>query len=482
MKTASSVLFPVHVRKLPARHDRGSVLIVALILAALIGIALVSYLQLSNSSLNLSQRNFYDNSAMNLAEAGLERALYCVNRNQVSGDSLTAAWPTGDGWTTNTSTHKATATFSGFAVGPNTTGSVKVYVANYDLVGPVTMVAQSTVSQPNGIRPLSKFIEVTLANRNMFAGLVAKNSITADSNLRVDSWISTNPSTFAFTPYGSAVARANGPIGVVSASNGALNLGDNPTIYGTVNTGGGSVSKSGSAKLSNVVGGTGWSPALVNTGFTYVFPTITVPVPSVVNNVAASITGSITLPSGTDLVASDGKYYYQFAAGAVVNYGASTMTITKPVVFLMTNHSGTTVISTSDHATFTYGIASGDTGSFNLYTDGNISFDSGANWFTNKAPVNTAIWGINPTSQTFVTRGGGNFYGSIIAENATITFDSGTNIYGAFSVKAMSLLGGVNFHYDESLGLVGGGGYKVTQWKELQSATERAVYSSALNF
>jgi hypothetical protein len=46
------------------------------------------------------------------------------------------------------------------------------------------------------------------------------------------------------------------------------------------------------------------------------------------------------------------------------------------------------------------------------------------------------------------------------------------------------LRGGVNFHYDEALGASGGGGSgaSVTKWKELQSASERAAYSSALNF
>lgn len=37
--------------------------------------------------------------------------------------------------------------------------------------------------------------------------------------------------------------------------------------------------------------------------------------------------------------------------------------------------------------------------------------------------------------------------------------------------------GGTNFHYDEALAnLNGGGGYRTSRWKELQSATERAPY------
>lgn len=461
---------------------RGSVLIVCLLLASIIGISLVSYLKLSNTSLNLSLRSFYSNSAMNLAETGLERALYCLNQNQVNGLNLASAWPAGEGWTTNTTTHIATCTYSGFTLGPNTTGSVKVYVRNFDLTGTVIIVASSSVNPPNGVPPIRKFIEVTLARRNMFAGLVAKNSLRGDSNLRVDSWVSTNPATGAYSPYAAGLAKAAGPIGVVATGNGALNVGNDATIYGTVNTGGGTITKAGASKLTNVVGGTGWNTGLENKAFTYTFPNITVPVPSAVNTISSNITASVTFPRAGDVAASDGKYYYNFSSGVGINYSTGTMTIKQPVVFIMTAHSGVNAIYTSSAATFTYGTAAGDNGSFTLYTNGNINFDSGANWFQNKAPINTAIYGTNSTSQTFVTRGGGTFYGSIIAENATINFDSGTNIMGAFCCKDMTLLGGVNFHYDESLGTIGGGGYKVTKWKELQSATERATYAAALNF
>ncbi len=464
------------------RAQRGSVLIVCLLLSAIIGISLVSYLKLSTTSLNLSLRSFYSNSAMNLAETGLERALYCLNQNQVNGLNLTSSWPAAEGWTTNTTTHIATCTYSGFTLGPNTTGDVKVYVRNFDLTGTVVIVASSSVSLPNGVAPIRKFIEVTLARRNMFAGLVAKNSLRGDSNLKVDSWASTNPSTGAYSPYASGLAKATGPIGVVSTGNGALNVGNDATIYGTISTGGGTITKAGTSKLTNVVGGTGWNTGLENKAFTYTFPAIIIPAHSAENTISTNITASTTFPRFGDVAASDGKYYYNFSSGKGIVYSSGTMTIKQPVVFIMTAHNGVNAIYTSSAATFTYGTSAGDNGAFTVYTNGNINFDSGAHWFQNKAPVNTAIYGTNPTSQTFVTRGGGTFYGSIIAENATINFDSGTNIMGAFCCKDMTLLGGVNFHYDESLGQIGGGGYKVTKWKELQSAAERSTYTAQLNF
>ena len=58
---------------------------------------------------------------------------------------------------------------------------------------------------------------------------------------------------------------------------------------------------------------------------------------------------------------------------------------------------------------------------------------------------------------------------------------SSGNVMGSVVAKTISMNGGTNFHYDEALGnLNGGGGYRTSKWKELQSAAERAVYATQL--
>src|SRR5437870_3803842 len=68
----------------PARRahpaSRGSVLITALILAAIIAISLTSYIKLALNSLTLADRSFYQNAAVNLTEVGIEEAMYCYNQ------------------------------------------------------------------------------------------------------------------------------------------------------------------------------------------------------------------------------------------------------------------------------------------------------------------------------------------------------------------------------------------------------------------
>ncbi len=103
---------------------RGSLLIVAMILAAVIGISLVSYLNLSRTSLTISNRSLYNNAAINVAENGLEEAIYAINR-MIADD--TYAWP---GWTTdgNAATSSAWRKWEGIPFDQNATGTLRVYI------------------------------------------------------------------------------------------------------------------------------------------------------------------------------------------------------------------------------------------------------------------------------------------------------------------------------------------------------------------
>src|SRR5688572_14952053 len=83
---------PTHSR---IHSRRGSVLIVALLFSGAIGISLATYLRLSRTTHVISNRAFYNNAAMNIAEQGLEEAMYSVNKNVAIP---TYSWET-DGWT-----------------------------------------------------------------------------------------------------------------------------------------------------------------------------------------------------------------------------------------------------------------------------------------------------------------------------------------------------------------------------------------------
>src|SRR5688572_19184693 len=112
-----------------SRHPRGSALLVAVALTAIIGLTLATFINLSNNSLKMASRSFYANSALNLAETGLELAVACFNQPATTAPAV--AW---NGWTldntpfdpaTSPHTPSAKRTFTGYDVGPGATGSIK---------------------------------------------------------------------------------------------------------------------------------------------------------------------------------------------------------------------------------------------------------------------------------------------------------------------------------------------------------------------
>ena len=158
-----------------------------MILSAIIGISLVSYIKLNTSSLQLSNRSFYNVAAINLAETGIEEALWSFNQH-TAGASLDSAW---NGWN-RTDGVTAKRTFTDFSMHANATAAVKVYVDRFNPAPgqQPRIVAQATVTIPNESRTLSKWVEVQLRRRSRFAmGLVARNQIIFRGNTAsVDSW------------------------------------------------------------------------------------------------------------------------------------------------------------------------------------------------------------------------------------------------------------------------------------------------------
>ena len=101
--------------------QRGSLILVALCFVAVLGIALASYLAVSNQSMKLSNRSFQTGVSEQLAEMGLERGLLALNTNDWSG------------WTINGTTATQTITFASTKYGSvGITGSFDIRVDNYN--------------------------------------------------------------------------------------------------------------------------------------------------------------------------------------------------------------------------------------------------------------------------------------------------------------------------------------------------------------
>ena len=497
------------------RSARGSVLIVAMLMAAIIGISLVSFIKLSNNSLKQANRTFYANSAMNLAEVGLEEAIACFNQlDNIATPDL--AWAN---WTLNSSAYNASTSpntpyavrnITGFAPGPNTTGSVKVYVHYYNGAAGTTpvIVAQSTIVQPDGSPSISKYIEVTLRKRALFAnGLVARLDISWVGHPMADSWDSkkyNSPTTDldgdgimdindtdangdgVLDPsrvYSSAVRTANVIVASVSG-NIALATGD---VWGSAKTG----------ELGTITGGsvhplgtTTDDPTRRTNDFNATFPEPTIPAPTSYNSITTTINASTSFPRASDTPVTVGgvtTYYYNFTSTGIIKLaGSDTISITPGanVVFLMNNHLSVNAITTAGSA----GVNTGAGATLNVYSNGNVKIAGNGMVNANNNAATTAFWGTATSTQTqsMTISGNGQLTAVVYAPNADVSLNGGGVsglMAGAVVAKSITMNGGTEFHYDDALGrLTVGNPYGISRWRELQSATERASYSTQLGY
>lgn len=466
---------------------RGSLLIVVMIISAIISISLVSYIRLTTNSLRMADRSFYSTSAMNLAELGLEEAMYCYNRlDEVATD--TDAWVVSGRTWTIAGDNSVSTTLPTFTLGPGTTGTVRVYCTHYNPSGTnPKIVARATVTSSQG-PPQEKWLEVTLRRRSVWAnGMVARNSIVWNGgNANADSWDS------SLGAYGTAAspANANATVGTPNSTNGAIDVGGG-TIRGRVMTAGGTIAKSSSAILSSTTTGTGWNSSLVSNDFAATFPPITIPAPPSDNitlvHTSATISFPATLPRPGDKPAWNGVRYYQFAS----DYGLSAaggagnvLQINAPVVFLATNHTTTSpnMIDLSGNASIKVNAG----GSLAVYTSGDIEASGNGIANATSTPSNLQIYGTASSvgAQTIRFVGNGASIAAIYAPNATFQLKGNGNLQGAVVAWDINLNGNAAFHYDEALGNVNSGNpFGVVAWRELQSATERtSLYPTQLNF
>jgi Tfp pilus assembly protein PilX len=485
------------------RSERGSLLVVAMIFSSIIGIMLVSYIQLARTAQTLSNRAVYNNGAVNLAERGLEEAMYSVNQSIANPSYL---W-SGDGWTESGS--NAYRKWTETAQSQNTTTVNRVYVYNFAGISAPKIVSRATVTL-GGVnsRPVEKWIEVTLAKTSKFSnGLVAKNSIVFNGNgITIDSWNSDpNGDGSVIHPYSSAYRNDNGTAGSISVSTSAVNVGQGD-VWGYVATGGAdptnSVGNNGSVLGSDSVNDGTWTkstvdPDRISTQFSATFDAVTVPTtyknsttPAVYTPIS-TITGTVTLPRPGDTAGPDGYYYYSTPKIDVGSH--ESLTITGKVLLKLTDTSSSIRMTAGDSV-----ISIGLNGMLEAYGAGDVSLsgqgiangvdsaDAGTDISDAEAgrPQQFQFYGTKTSgTQSIDLTGGSAFRGTIYAPQGNVKVAGGAVTSGSIVANDITLNGGATFHYDESLAALGGNSpFRVSKWKELTSAADRAAYSTVLNF
>lgn len=488
------------------RSERGSLLLVAMLLCAIIGISIASFIRLGVQSQKISNRALYNNGAINLAERGMEEAMYSINQmvNNASYD-----WTT-DGWTSMNSGADARRKWTGYTFDQNATGVVRVYVEHVNgSVAPI-IIARSTVTLGGyASAPIEKWIKVTLAMTSKFAnGLVAKNQISfSGSNASVNSWNSdpdndNDPSDVV--SYSTAVDNDNGSVGSVLVSS-AVSV-NNADIWGYVATGG-TPATIGPNGLIGPFGTTAGTIAAghSSTDFTASFDTVTYPTTygspatTIVYTPMGTINGNATadvLPADSGATIQGGKYYIE-APDINLNNKSLTIEAGKIVVLKLTN-TGNTAASGSVSVGGGGGMISLEANAqLIIYAAGKI--DIGGKGISNGVdgpdanttidtsemgqPKNFQIWGTRTSgTQDIDIAGNGALSAIVYAPFGSVKINGNGDVCGSIVANDITCVGNAAFHYDESLGNFGGNPFRVAAWQELTSITDRNAVSSKVNW
>ena len=209
-------------------HDRaGSVTLVALCFTAVLAIALSSYLALYQRSYDFSTRLLHEDRARQLAQTGLEEALWALNQDIWTGSGPSSDTP----WNTSGTNRSVTLAYG--SLGQGATGQVTLTVANFASAGPVwpAITSTATVTLDDG-HVFTKTLQAATGPAPLFGNAIASASsyVSFTSGGKVDSWNSrpdNNPATavvaYSFTAgtpsnYAAVIAAADSGVTSVALS------------------------------------------------------------------------------------------------------------------------------------------------------------------------------------------------------------------------------------------------------------------------
>ncbi len=418
--------------------ERGSALLAALCFATVLVISLGSYMTVCYRSLALSSRTLQGARSVQLAEAGMEDALWALNKDDWSA------------WTIVGTT--ATRAVSGFTFGGGVTGSIALRITNYN--GSISNTPRNVTITGETQQPDGSTIRRTLTSSSARAPLLVNAIAATTGRVRfkvagtADSYDSTLGDYTAQTPGFSAVISSAS----TSTSSATVAL-TNAQIKGYVATLSTGPSYSTSAKIvgpatpvSTKIDASRISTSPYQPQFDEAIPT----------------GGGDTLPNGTATIGTSGASSAQlyYATDLALN-GNQTLTVDGPVVIVV---SGDLAISSTAKIRIT------TNGSLRLHVAGDLTINGNGIQNDTKLPRKLVIISTTNPYDTYGMDTNTAFYGVIYVPVSSITINKSQTIYGAIVAKAVTFNASPVIHYDVSLRttLIEGfeTPYAVADWRE----------------
>lgn len=431
-------------RKSRVEAIRGSALVTALCLVLVLLMFSVAFLFLPWQESVLNHRAYCGAVALSLAEAGVEYTCWAIS-------------PTGNiaDWSGSPKTRTETGfkTYANEAKGDFTirawpTPMIPNPIWLVESTGSTEMLIRDSKTSIWRMEPISRTVKALCVPKifNPFSGaFLADNIVTLGGAITVDSYDTRDGAYGGDNVHRGAPGEADegkGDISTNSTGDPAVNLGNNITVYGDIQTGEG-----------GVVTPLDFEPVgEISHDFNMELPYNTAP------------TGLSYAVQPGDGVLSVKKGVVEYAPG---NYKFTklsvkgTLNINGPAVVWVTGVSGTAIEETGSGVIHCVG-------KVDFYVDANISL--AGNGITNSSglPIDMAIYGSEGCTDIYC--GGANaFYGAVYAPNADVKLAGSEDKYGAFVGKTITVQGGTDYHYDEALGELDlhGGQYMLRYWQEM---------------
>lgn len=423
--------------------QRGSVLMVTVILSAIMAVVIVSFVRLAHHENRQANLAFYANNSLNLAEGGVEQALYALNYED---------W---GNWTQSGGV--ALMDPIELDLGHNQTGIIQVKIRSYD--SEPVVIAEGRTVLPN--RPaVTKQVEVHLSRRSLFAnGITSRRGARfSGGNAHVDSYSS------SLGPPSSTNRNDNGSVASVSVETDAVDL-SNSTIYGYVATGGSmpTVGPNGRVYGEDTPSGMQIDPNRIALDFASDFPAVEAPTDY--SEYWPNITGT------TFLGTAGAETPTVYEVGNINLSGHESLQIVGPVILHVTGD-----VSVRGNAF----IQVASTGNAEFYVDNN--FDIGGNGVVNatETPASLLIYGTSQYEQEIMLHGNAALQAAVYAPNANISMSGGGesgSMAGAIVGNRVNITGNYRFHYDEDLAEFGPDrDYRMDHWREIHVVADRVEF------
>lgn len=453
------------------RQQAGNVLLISIIIAAILGVTLSSYLVMTQAQHASVIRSQTWNYSMALTEAGLEDGLAMINKYNGNFDNLpywtNSSSISGDNWSAlGNNVYHARRYVNANGWGTN---YYDVYITNINnmpmlsavgtaawkmtsIQSPQAFFATVGVNTPSTVGVAKRKVSVQTRPDPLFAvAMAAVQTIDMNgNNVATDSFDSAddNHSIDGLYPVGqTSMIKSNGDVCTTATIINSINIG-NANIKGKAKTG-----PNGSVQ----VGPNGYVSGGTYDDFNVKFPEVTMPAGSWLPVPTSSITiGGITY--GCNIL-SDGDYW---------------LTGLSSSLYIGSNVNCRIKITGNVNLTGNKEIKVDNGANVKIYMSG-ATFKVAGNGIVNDNgnAASLTYYGL-PSNTSIQFAGNGGFVGSIYAPQAAFSLGGGGNdtkdFIGASVTKSVQMNGHFNFHYDENLRRVGPGrGYIPVSWTETAS-------------